>query len=91
MPDEPDANSGPARAQSFKWDDVPSSSAAVLTPDDTASASTSGRQSTTANSGAQAQGPPAWWDPPPTIHVDQRYKQQVRFCATKQMTKQCLA
>ena len=86
MPDEPKTSSSSARSQSMRWNDTPSSppssasssAAAVLAPDDTQSASTSGRQAGT-GTGAQ-QGPPSWWDSPPTIHVDKRYKDQVRFC-----------
>ncbi|DBA86176.1 TPA: hypothetical protein ACH3X1_005685 [Trebouxia sp. C0004] len=82
MPDEPKTTSSSARSQSMRWNDTPSSlpsstsssAAAVLAPDNTQSASTSGRQ---AGSGAGTQqGPPSWWDPPPTIHVDKRYKDQ---------------
>lgn len=83
MPDEPKTTSSSARSQSMRWNDTPSSppsstassAAAVLAPDDTQSASTSGRQAGT-DAGTQ-QGPPSWWDPPPTIHVDKRYKDQV--------------
>ncbi|DBA73106.1 TPA: hypothetical protein ACH3X2_010045 [Trebouxia sp. C0005] len=82
MPDEPKTTSSSARSQSMRWNDTPSSppsstassAAAVLAPDDTQSASTSGRQAGT-DAGTQ-QGPPSWWDPPPTIHVDKRYKDQ---------------
>lgn len=83
MPDEPTASSSSARSQSMRWNDTPSSppsaasssAAAVLTPDHTESPLTSGRQAE-AGRGVQ-QGPPSWWDPPPAIHVDKRYKDQV--------------
>lgn len=86
MPDEPKTTSSSARSQSMRWNDTPSSppsstsssAAAVLAPDDTQSASTSGRHAGT-GAGTQ-QGPPSWWDPPPTIHADKRYKDQVCVC-----------
>ena len=96
MPDEPKTTSSSARSQSMRWNDTPSSppsstsssAAAVLAPDDTQSASTSGRQVGT-GAGTQ-QGPPSWWDPPPTIHVDKRYKDQVCVCLRVSCSwKQC--
>ena len=79
MPDEPETSSKPARSQSLRWDDTPSSASAVLPQDDSESASASGRHSTTESKGTQQKGPPSWWDPPPRIHVDQRYKEQVCY------------
>lgn len=77
MPDEPKSTSSSARSQSLRWDDTPSSASAVLSQDDTQPASASGPQGPTDPKGAQQKGPPSWWDPPPRIHVDQRYKEQV--------------
>ena len=77
MPDEPKSTSSSARSQSLRWDDTPSSASAVLSQDDTQPASASGPHAPTDPKGAQQKGPPSWWDPPPRIHVDQRYKEQV--------------
>lgn len=45
-------------------------------PEDTDSALES--PSSRPAAGGQQAGPPSWWDPPPSIHVDQRYEQQVK-------------
>ncbi|KAL3159780.1 hypothetical protein ABBQ38_010187 [Trebouxia sp. C0009 RCD-2024] len=77
MADEPDTKSSSARSQSLRWDDTPSSSSAVLPHDETDPASVSGRHTPTGPKAPQQQkGPPSWWDPPPSVHVDQRYKDQ---------------
>lgn len=77
MPDEPKTTLSSARSQSMRWDDTPSSASAVLSQDDTSPASASGRHTPTDPKGTQQKGPPSWWDPPPRVHVDQRYKEQV--------------
>ena len=76
MPDEPKTTTSSARSQSLRWNDTPSSAAAVLASDDADKVeSTSERQ--VASVPGKQQELPSWWDPPPTIHVDQRYKDQV--------------
>ena len=80
MPDELKSTSSSARSQSLRWDDTPSSASAVLPQEDTQPASASGPHTPTDPKGAQQKGPPSWWDPPPRIHVDQRYKEQVCPC-----------
>lgn len=77
MPDEPKTTSSSARSQSLRWDDTPSSASTVLSQDDAEPASASGRHTPTDPKGSQQKGPPGWWDPPPRIHVNQRYKEQV--------------
>lgn len=79
MPDDLDTQSSSARSQSMRWDDTPSSASAVLSQDETEFAAASGRQAPAGPQGHQQKGPPNWWDPPPRIHVDQRYKEQVRL------------
>lgn len=80
MADEPETESSSVRSQSMRWDDTPSLSSAVLPRDETESASVSGRHTPTGTKAPQQQkGPPSWWDPPPRVHVDQRYKDQVRL------------
>ena len=64
---------------------MPSSPSAVLSQDDAEPATASGRHSPTDPKETQQKGPPNWWDPPPRIHIDQRYKEQVWLLGVTQL------
>ena len=70
--------SGP-RSVKGQWRDRPLAATSTLmgAPEDAESAFES-PANRPAVKGQQAR-PPSWWDPPPSIHVDQRYQQQVQL------------